>query len=72
MAVVIHLGDLDVVHLVILEPTLLLRLQVLGVQPPRLLAFSVLEFDDGDALAVVGWTVTVSAAAAVVSMDDEP
>src|SRR3954463_15055346 len=54
MAVVVHLGDLDVVHLVIFDPTELLRLKVLGMHPPGLLALLVLKLDDGDALAVVG------------------
>src|SRR4029078_2257451 len=54
MAVVCHLRDLDIVHLVIFHPAELLRLEMLRMHPPGRLAFLVLELDDGDPLAVIG------------------
>src|SRR3954447_24349434 len=54
MVVVADLADLDVVHLVILQPAELLSLDMLRMHAPGALALLVLELHDGDPLAIIG------------------
>ena len=54
MVVENHVGNLDVVHFVVLQAALFLRLDMLRMRAPGALAFLMLELDDGDALAVLG------------------